>query len=128
MRQWILNLFGDGGAQTKRILHRIQEMEQKLMSAISDYATKVTESFTSIGESVDKLVASADGITKDIAGLKAKIDELQNSPGAITPQDQALLDASQSQAAGVATRMKTFSDALAALDAATEEPPTPPTT
>ncbi len=84
------------------------------MSAISDFADKVTASFTSIGTAVD-------GLTGDIQTLNDKITALQNSSGAITPEDQALLDGIQTQAGAVA-------DKLAALDALTAPAavPTPP--
>lgn len=83
------------------------------MSAISDYAANVNTAF-------DKISTSVDGVVADVAGLKKKIEELQNSPGSITPEDQKLLDDIQARANGVA-------DKLAALDAETEDaPPAPP--
>lgn len=82
------------------------------MNAIQTFAANVKTSFDKIGQSVD-------GIVADIDNLKKKIDELQNSPGTLTPEDQASLDAIQAQA-------NTLSEKLAALDAATESAPTPP--
>lgn len=90
----------------------IKESEVRIMSAISDYAGKVNTAFDEIG-------ASVDGIVGDIAGLKKKIDDLQNSPGTITPEDQKLLDDIQARAVAVAEKVK-------ALDEATENPVEPP--
>lgn len=83
------------------------------MSAISDFADQVKTSFTDIGNSVD-------GLTSDVAQLKKKIDDLQNSPGSITPEDQALLNDIQNQANALSAKVK-------ALDEATspDEVPTP---
>lgn len=85
------------------------------MSAISDYAASVKSSF-------DELSTAVDGVSADVAQLKATIDKLQNSPGTISPEDQATLDSLQAQA-------KTLADKVKALDDATapEETPTPPT-
>ena len=81
------------------------------MSAIKEFSEKVTTAFDEIG-------ASVDGVAADVTALKAKIDELQNSPGSITPEDQALLDQIQAKATDVANKVKS-------LDDATENPPTP---
>lgn len=80
------------------------------MSAISDFATKQNEFNTRI----DNAIA---GLQGDITTLNDLITKLQNSPGSITPEDQASLDALQTRAQAVA-------DKLDALDALT--PPTPP--
>ena len=58
------------------------------------------------------------GITGDVADLKAQIEALQNSPGTISPEDQALLD-------GIQTRATALADKVTALDAVTP-PPAPP--
>lgn len=67
-----------------------------------------------------KMDASIAGLTGDIKKLNDEIAQLQNSPGNITPEDQALLD-------GLQERGQTISDKLAALDALTP-PAVPPTT
>ena len=61
--------------------------------------------------------AAVDAIVKEVADLNAKIVELQNSPGTLTPADQATLDALQA-------RGRSISDKLTALSATT--PPAPP--
>ncbi len=91
--------------------HDLKELENKIMSAISDFAAKQT-AFQ------DRVDAAITGLSGDIDELKAEILKLQNSPGTITPEDQALLDGIQSRTEGVATKLE-------ALDALT--PPVPPT-
>jgi hypothetical protein len=50
---------------------------------------------------------------------------LQNTPGEISAEDQALLDAAELKAGEAATRVESVAAALAALDDLT--PPPPPT-
>jgi outer membrane murein-binding lipoprotein Lpp len=78
------------------------------MSKISEFADALKAQNT-------RLQASLDGVTSDVADLKAKIDELQNSQGQISPEDQALLDELQTSATALA-------DKLAALDSETPPP------
>lgn len=80
------------------------------MTAIADFAAK-QRVFN------DRMDAAIGGLTEDIAGLNAKILELQNSPGTVTAEDQALLDELQA-------RGETISAKLEALNALT--PPAPP--
>lgn len=79
------------------------------MSAISDFADKMKTFF----DRQDTAVADLQG---DVKNLQDQIAALQNSPGTITPEDQALLDGIEGQASGVA-------DKLDALNAQT--PPVP---
>lgn len=78
-----------------------------------------------ISEFVDRqnaFHAKQDAAHEDLAGdikfLTDKIAELQNSPGEITPEDQAGLDALEARTAAATAKL----EALAALT-----PPTPPT-
>lgn len=103
------------------------------MSAISDFKAKVESAFSEIGASVDEIVASQaqqteslTGVTSDVAQLKALIEKLQNSPGGVTPEDQASLDqleatikSLQPKVKAVADAQKTQADALKSLDDAT---------
>lgn len=90
-------------------LNDSKEREIQIMSAISDYAARVQASF-------DRISTGIDGLAGDIASLKALVDQLQNSPGAIDPADQALLDQIEAMASGLGDR-------ITALDA--ETPPVP---
>lgn len=80
------------------------------MSAISDFAAK-QNAFN------DRIDAAVTGLQSDIDALNAEILKLQNSPGTITPEDQASLDALQARGEAIAAKLE-------ALDALT--PPTPP--
>lgn len=80
------------------------------MSAISIFALAQT-TFNA------RLAAAIDGIAADVASLNAKIEELQNTPGTITPEDQALLDELQVAGDNLASRLE-------AVDGLT--PPVPP--
>lgn len=88
-----------------------------IMSAISEFAAQVNDSFGKIG-------ASVDGIVGDVKALNDKITALQNSAGAITPEDQALLDGIQAQAGAIADKVAAL-DAQTAPDAAPVAPPAP---
>lgn len=88
----------------------LKEMENKIMSAISDFAAK-QKSFN------DRQDAAVTGLQGDVEYLVKKIEELQSTPGSITPEDQALLDEIQTRSEAIATKLE-------ALDALT--PPAPP--
>lgn len=97
---------------TNSILIRMDTMEDNIMSAISDFAAK-QNAFN------DRIDTAVQGLTGDVTALKDEITKLQNSPGTITPEDQASLDAIQARTDAITTKLE-------ALDALT--PPTPPTT
>jgi hypothetical protein len=80
------------------------------MSAISDFATR-QRSFN------DRMDAAVEGLTGDVAELNRKIQELQNTSGAITPEDQALLDSLEERGNAIAAKLE-------ALDGM--NPPVPP--
>jgi hypothetical protein len=99
--------------QLARTLSDIHHKLERIMSAISDFAAKMT-AFT---DRQDKAVADLQG---DVKSLQDQIAALQASPGTITPEDQALLD-------GIQAHASTVADKLDALDALTPPavPPTP---
>jgi hypothetical protein len=80
------------------------------MSAISDYAAKVTAF-------LDRQDTAITGVSGDVDFLVAEIKRLQETAGQITPEDQAILDGIQARAEAAATKLE-------ALDALTP-PPTP---
>lgn len=88
----------------------LENVKAQIMSAISDFAAK-QDAFNS------RIDAAVNGLTDDVQSLNDTIKELQNTPGAITPEDQALLDAIQTRSEGIAAKLE-------ALDALT--PPKPP--
>lgn len=75
-----------------------QKMEQ-IMSAITDYAAKVTAFYNQIS-------AALDDAQKEIKSLNDKIAQLQNNPGPISDADQAVLDAAQAQAHGLVQKVQ----------------------
>lgn len=89
----------------------LKEMEKRIMSKISEFATKQNE----FNDRIDTAVA---GLQSDIDLLNEEIKKLQESPGEITPEDQASLDALEQRGAAIAAKIE-------ALDALT--PPAPPT-
>lgn len=95
--------------ETQGLLLRRME---RLMSKISDFAAAMN-AFT------DRQDAAVNAIVADVTWLKDKIDQLQNTPGEVSPEDQALLDAIQARAGAMA-------DKVDALDALT--PPAVPVT
>jgi len=78
----------------------------RIMEAIQNFASRVKASFQKIGTSID-------GVSADVTELKRIITEIQNSPGTLTPEDQASLDEAEALATEIVTRLE-------ALDAATE--------
>lgn len=105
----------------------LKEMETKIMSVISDFAAKQKAFNDRQGASIDGLVTSVSGITADVQTLNDKIDELQNSPGGITPEDQALLNDLETAGNALADKIEATAAALKALDEQTPPvvPPTP---
>lgn len=107
------------------MLECMAELKETIMSVLSDFVNRVDAKFTTISDAVDGIVTSQTGVTSDIAGLKALILQLQNSPGGITPEDQALLDALEAKINTTSDKVAATAAALAALDAETAEVPTP---
>lgn len=105
------------------VLNRIEQKVDTIMSAISDYTLRVNTAFDAISSSVDAIVDSVAGVTGDIAELKRIIAELQATSGVITPEDQALLDALESNVNSLVARTDTVKTSLAELDAQTENVP-----
>lgn len=86
------------------------QLERNIMSAISDFAAK-QNAFN------DRIDAAVTGLQGDVDALNKTIQDLQNSAGTVTPEDQASLDALQARGEVIAAKLE-------ALDALT--PPTPP--
>lgn len=109
------------------ILQRLAEMEERIMSRVTDFAVAQKAYNDRQAIAIDNIVASQAGITGDVAELKRLIEELQNSPGGITPEDQALLDELQATGEAATAKLEAQAAALAALDEATPPvvPPTP---
>lgn len=106
------------------VLCRIAEMENKIMSAISDFAAKQNAFNARQAEAQQAVTEGLADLTGDIQTLNDKITELQNSPGQVTPEDQALLDGIVAQSEANAAKAEALADAIKTLAALT--PPKPP--
>ncbi len=93
----------DGLAELTKLLHVLSGKVDKAMSKISEFSDAVNASFNDINKGID-------GLAGDIKTLNDKITELQNTPGPLSPEDQALLDAIQATAVSAASRVKALDD------------------
>ena len=116
----------DGFDKTNAILHRLDQMECSLMSKLSEYVDRVTASHDAISASVDAIVTSVTGVAGDVTELKRIILELQNNPGPISAEDQALLDALEVKVGALVARTDAVKASVAELDAQTADVPPPP--
>lgn len=109
----------DDVVSIKQSLAKLLSLGESIMSAISDFANKQTQFNIRQAAAVDSLVSSFAGVKDDIDGLNAKILELQNSSGPVTPQDQVLLDELQAQGEAIAAKTESVAASLKSLDEAT---------
>lgn len=82
----------------------LKEMEKHIMSQISDFANRQN----AFNDRIDAAITGVSGDVKELTDLVAK---LQSTPGAITPEDQALLDQIDARASALATKVEAL-DAL----------------
>lgn len=85
------------------------EMEHRIMATVTEAIAAFAQAMATFNDAQDQAIT---GLQGDIDNLNKQIAILQNSPGQITPADQATLDAIQA-------RGKVIADKLAALDALT---------
>jgi|GEM_PF-6830018 len=93
-------VLGNLAKDVKKVLSN----QEKIMSAISDFADKMKAHN-------DKVDAAVAGLQGDVKNLNDQIAALQASQGQISAADQALLDAIEAKAGDVAAKL----DALDAL-------------
>jgi hypothetical protein len=101
---WIIELI------MKELMGEIRELKStvcqshtEIMSAISDFAAK-QKAFN------DRQSAAVDGLVTDVKALNDKIEELQNTPGPITPEDQALLDEIEQRSDAITARLEALDE------------------
>ena len=82
---------------------------RNVMSQITDWAAQEQVALTTISATLDSIVAG-------VANLDTLINNFQNSPGTLSPADQAALDACQ----------KASNDLVAKAAAISVTPPAPP--
>ena len=75
----------------------LKQTEIRIMSAITDWASKEQAD-------LDSISGTLDGIVAGITALDALITSLQNSPGTISAADQAALDAIQAASKALVTK------------------------
>lgn len=83
--------------------------QNAIMSVITDWAAKEQTDLTAIKTTLE-------GVVTGIQALDAKIVNLQNSPGTLSPADQAALDSIESASAALVAQAEAISTA----------PPDPP--
>ena len=97
-------------AMTPATKHDLDQVKKEIMSAITDWAAKEDADLTAIN-------ATLDGIVTGVAGLDELIKQLQNSPGTLSPEDQAVLDRIEAASAALVTK-------AGAIDTSAPKPPT----
>lgn len=95
------------------------------MNEIRDYITAVDTAYNTIDEAVSALETSLEGVADDVKFLKETIAALENNPGPISAEDQALLTAALNRVTALAARLSTVRETLTTLDNATTRPEPP---
>jgi predicted nucleic acid-binding Zn-ribbon protein len=105
----------------KQMVHDVITSQGVIMSKISEFATVQAQynadnaaAVSNNATAVAAIATAVEDLTGDVANLNAQIAALQTSSGAITPEDQALLDGLTTSGAELTAKM---SAASAALDA-----------
>jgi predicted metal-dependent enzyme (double-stranded beta helix superfamily) len=112
--QALLNRLADNQTalgQLRDLLANNIEREKHLMSQITDWAAQEQADLTAISNTLDTVVSG-------IAALDALITQFQNSPGTLSPSDQAALDGIQAASKALVTKSSAIS--------VTPPVPTPP--
>ena len=78
-------------------LDKILSNQGKLMSQLTDWAAAEQADLTAISNTLDTIVAG-------VAALDTLITNFQNSPGTLSPSDQAALDAIQTASKALVTK------------------------
>jgi hypothetical protein len=88
----------------QQTLDRIEEKENLIMSKITDWAAAEQADLTTISNTLN-------GIVTGIAALDALITAFNNSPGTLSPSDQAALDGIKAASAALVTQSAAISTA-----------------
>lgn len=87
------------GAEKNAILTRLEGVETKIMSKLTEWADQQEADLTGISGTLDE-------ISTDIKNLDKMISDFQNSPGTLTPEDQARLDKIEKTIKGLSVKAK----------------------
>lgn len=108
----------NSSVEVENLLNQLLEGQTKIMSAITDWATKEQADLTAIQGTLTSIVSG-------IAALDAQITAFQNSPGTLSATDQAALNAIQSASDALVTQSAAISTtAPSATPPASGGPPT----
>lgn len=88
----------------------LNKLEQRIMSVISDFASKMN----AYNDQMDQAIT---GLQAEVQTLTGKIHDLQVSPGQVTPDDQVLLDQVEQRAQVISQKLNDLSNV--------EAPPAP---
>ena len=102
---------------TKQDWQEIKNIMATLSEAFAAFAVKQNEYNARSSAATDAVVAAIAGVTEDIDTHNAKIQELQDSNGSVTPADQELINSLETQGDALAAKLEAVATALAALDA-----------
>ena len=90
-------------ARIEQKLDAVLKLQEQIMSKISEYHATVKADYVQVQ-------ANLDDLSTDVKALDAKIEELQNSPGTVTPEDQKLLDELQADSKALVEKTKSMAD------------------
>src|ERR1017187_6060041 len=82
-------------------LRKLRKGVKNVMSAVSDFSTKVQAQFDATNTSLDNIVSDEANLAKQITDLAAQIAA---SPSTLVPADQAALDTLVTNATAVAAK------------------------
>lgn len=114
-----------------KVLRKLDKLETLIMTlkeAFDKVVTDQTAFNARQAVAIDSIISSQGGLAGDVAEMKRLIDELQNSPGELSPDDQARLDTLVATSEAAAVKAENVAAALQALDEQTAPtvPPAPP--
>lgn len=120
LHKWLASHY-DLEKELKKMKDEILRELKGTMASLKEQLDAQEAQLTAIATDVDGIVTSVNGINTDVQALKKQIDDLNNSPGELTPENQAALDRIQALAGSIATKTAAAKTAAAELDAATAD-------
>lgn len=99
------NLFRRGGG-VKKILQRIENKVDRLEEKLNIMNNKIKKWAEDQEADLTELQTTLNAVAEGVQKLDQAITELQNSPGEVTPEDQAMLDRIQNLSKGLVTKAK----------------------
>lgn len=101
--------------ELKGLLIEVIHNQARIVRKVENAMSKISDVGAAMNAYFDRQAVAIDGVKGDVDWLVAKIAELQASSGAVSAEDQAILDALQARAGVMA-------DKVEALDAMTPPP------